>query len=72
MQMQHKSLSAAEGVSAGYEMTARILEITFPANKRFRYVGVPVRVYTAMMQARRPLDYFHKHIRDRYQYQRLE
>jgi hypothetical protein len=50
----------------GYEAKSWILEIEFNSGTVYQYLGVPVRIYQALMRAESKGRYFNSEMRDGY------
>jgi KTSC domain len=55
----------------GYDSKRRILEVMFNSGDRYRYKGVPLSKYDALMKAESIGQYMHKNIIGRYDYERV-
>jgi len=55
----------------GYDARQHILEVIFNSGDRYQYKEVPVSEYEALMNAESIGRYMHRHIIDRYDYDRL-
>jgi KTSC domain len=55
-----------------YEPARRELEITFQSGKRYAYEHVPPEVYDAMRSAFSKGEFFNEHIRDRFDFRRID
>lgn len=51
---------------------SKVLEITFPSGKTYRYYDVPLDVYAALLADDSPGTYFHNHVSGKYAYKNLE
>lgn len=67
--MEREPVNSSALASVGYDRG--VLEAEFVNGSVYQYVGVPVRVYEALMMAQSYGRFFNEHIRDRYQYVRL-
>ena len=61
-------VSSSNLYSVGYDPTSQVLEIEFRGGEVYRYFGVPMGVYSALMSARSKGSYFARVIRDTYSY----
>lgn len=57
--------------SAGYNLSARVLEIEFHSGSVYRYRGVPLSAFEALMKAESKGRYFTRQIRGRYEFSRI-
>ena len=64
--MERESVDSSALASVGYDRD--VLEVEFGNGSVYQYVGVPIRVYEALMMAQSHGRFFNEHIRDRYQY----
>ena len=71
MPIDRQSVRSSSLVSVGYSQGTRTLEVEFRGNRVYRYSAVPQTVYDGLMQASSIGSYFHEHIRDRYEYDRV-
>jgi len=58
--------------SIGYDENDRILEIVFKGDRIYQYIGVPLDVYTSLMNAQSHGKYFSSDIRDKYLTRRVK
>lgn len=58
--------------SIGYEDEPNILEIEFHSGGIYQYFEVPKSVYEALMGASSHGSFFHKNIRNKYRYTKIE
>ncbi len=62
--------------SIGYEPVTKVLEVRFKRKKGtgtsvYRYAGVESKTFKKLMKAKSHGRFFHKHIRSRYDYERV-
>jgi hypothetical protein len=57
--------------SVGYDPTTQTLEVEFLKSGTYQYFGVPFSAYTALMSAPSHGEYFSRHIRNVYSYQKV-
>lgn len=69
--MDRQPVASSNLSSVGYDTGTEVLEIEFLDGSLYRYTGVPVTVYTGLMQAPSKGSYFFAHIRTTYSYQQL-
>jgi hypothetical protein len=62
--MQRTPVSSTALASVGYDARARTLEVEFTNDRLYRYFGVPVSEYEALLAAESQGSYFTKHIRN--------
>ena len=55
----------------GYDEKQRVLEVVFNTGDRYRYLDVPASAYEALMEAESIGQYMHRHVIDRYEYERV-
>jgi hypothetical protein len=53
-----------------YDRRRRALEIVFQSRRRYTYLGVPEQTYDAMKAAFSKGEFFNRHIRDRFMFER--
>lgn len=53
-----------------YDRRRRALRIVFQSRRRYTYLGVPEKTYDAMKAAVSKGEFFNRHIRDRFTFQR--
>lgn len=58
--------------SIGYDENDRVLEIVFKGDRIYQYIGVPLDVYTSLMNAQSHGIYFHSNIKDKYLTRRVK
>ncbi|MFC7010063.1 KTSC domain-containing protein [Halalkalicoccus salilacus] len=66
--MNRTPVSSSNLSSVGYNKNSRILEIEFNDGRVYQYSNVPTSIYEGLMAASSHGKYFHRHIRDVYQY----
>lgn len=69
--MRRQPVSSSNLYSVGYDSETSTLEIEFRDGSVYQYFNVPARVYEALMSAGSHGQYFHRNIRDVYQYARI-
>jgi len=57
-------------LSYRYDPGQRSLDIVFQSRRRYTYLGVPQKTYDAMKAALSKGEFFNRHIRDRYSFER--
>lgn len=70
--MKRESVESSNIASIGYDAGGRILEVEFHDGGVYDYFDVPPEVFTDFMAASSKGQYFHRHIKDVYQYERVE
>lgn len=58
--------------AAGYDSTSRMLQVVFSTGHTYRYKQVPSQEFEGLMNAESKGEYMHKHIIDRYDFERLD
>ena len=53
-----------------YDRQRRALDIVFQSRRRYTYLGVPEEIYDAMKVAFSKGEFFNRHIRDRFSFER--
>lgn len=53
-----------------YDRRRRALDIVFQSRRRYTYLGVPEEIYGAMKAAFSKGEFFNRHIRDRFTFER--
>ena len=69
--MERESVSSTSLRSVGYDESRKLLEIEFCSNTIYQYSNVPVHIYCNLMSASSKGKYFHAHIRDVFQHEKL-
>ena len=69
--MIRQSVSSSNIRSIGYDTESRTLEIEFHSGGIYQYFNVPESVYNALMSASSHGSYFHRHIKDQYQWTKI-
>lgn len=69
--MNRTPVSSSNLSSVGYNKNSRILEIEFNDGRVYQYSNVPTSIYEGLMAASSHGKYFHRHIRDVYQYTQI-
>ena len=57
--------------SVGYDMATKILEIEFHDGSVYDYFDVPAQIHNELMSAPSKGGYFHRNIKNRFGYQRV-
>ena len=57
--------------SVGYDPNTEILEIEFSEKDIYEYYAVPINIYNNFMKASSLGKYFHKHIKNKYQFRKI-
>lgn len=57
--------------SVGYDSAERTLEIEFHGGRVYRYFAVPAAEYDGLLRSSSKGGYFHKNIRDQYEFARV-
>lgn len=70
--MQRIRVESSELASVGYDEASHVLEVEFVAGGTYRYGGVPLEVYDALMAADSLGRYFNAHIRGHYLYAKTD
>jgi hypothetical protein len=55
-----------------YEAQAKALEITFVSGRKYRYLQVPPRIYEGMRSSLSKGEYFNRHIREHFAFERVD
>ena len=71
MSIERQSVRSSNLVSVGYNENTRTLEVEFRGDSVYRYSNVPSGVYEGLMHADSKGSYFHEHIRNLYDYDRV-
>ena len=69
--MERNPVSSTSIHSVGYDPQEKILEIEFKSGEIYQYEGVPLDVYTALLEADSHGKYFLSQIRDQYTFQKI-
>ena len=64
--MERIEVTSSNLLSVGYDPETETLEVEFRSGGTYRYSGVPISEYQALMGAASHGSYFHRNIRDRY------
>ena len=67
-----KITSSTNIASAGYDESQRMLEILFTSKTLYQFFEIPKDLFLKLMDSESKGTFFHEHIKDRFQYQRLE
>jgi hypothetical protein len=59
-------------LSVGYEPDSEVLELEFTGGAVYEYHHVQPYLYMGLMHSNSKTDYFDKHIRDRYEFQKIK
>lgn len=69
--MDRTPVSSSNLASVGYNSEEHVLEIEFNGGGVYRYYGVPQNVYEGLINAPSHGKYFHRNIRDEYDYEEI-
>lgn len=69
--MRRQPVTSSNIRSVGYDAESQTLEIEFHGGGIYRCFGVPESVYTSLMSASSHGSYFHRNVKDRYQWTRV-
>lgn len=69
--MNRQHVSSSNIRSIGYDSKFQTLEIEFHSGGIYQYFNVPESVYNALMSAQSHGSYFHRHIKDEYQWTKI-
>lgn len=69
--MERTSVSSSNLRSVGYNQDDQILEIEFNSGGVYRYFSVPANIHADLMNASSHGKYFHRNIKDVYQYEQV-
>lgn len=58
--------------SVGYDAKKKILEVEFPAHTIYDYIGVPLKVYKALMEADSKGSYYNTYIKEVYPFNQIQ
>lgn len=70
--MNRKPVSSSNIHSIGYDSKSRTLEIEFHSGDIYQYFNVPESIYNALMSASSQGSYFSRHIKDQYQWTKIQ
>jgi len=69
--MRRLSVKTDDIQSIGYDATEKLLEVEFTVGGVYQYFEVPLARYELLMCSELMSRYFHKYIRDRYEFLRI-
>ena len=69
--MEHTDVVSSQITSVGYDPDQQHLEIKFKRGGLYRYRKVPAQAHADLMAADSVGSHFHRHIRNQYDYERL-
>ncbi len=70
--MVRQNVSSTNIRSIGYDVDSKILEIEFHAGGVYQYFNVPQTIYSSLMGASSHGSYFHKYIKGKYEYRKIQ
>ena len=70
--IERRAVNSTSIAGIGYHARLQVLEIAFRSGALYRYVAVPPAVFEALMKAESKGRYFTQHIRNRFEFHRLE
>jgi hypothetical protein len=69
--MERLSVSSSNLAAVGYDPSTKTLEVEFNSGSIYRYSGVSLSVFNALMAAESHGKYFNAHIRNTYSYRQV-
>ena len=70
IQMRKPKWQSSHISELGYDEETGTMAVTFAKGGTYHYPGVPVETYTALHQSGSPGDYFHRHVRGKFDHVR--
>ena len=70
--MERQPVTSSNIASVGYDASSKTLEVEFHSGSLYEYFGVPKEIYDGLMKAESHGSYFHRHIRDKYRYRKIQ
>ena len=70
--MIRQNVSSTNIRSIGYDVDSKILEIEFDTGDVYQYSNVPQTIYGSLMSASSHGSYFHKYIKGKYEYLKIQ
>ena len=70
--MQRILLNSTSLRTAGYQDFSALLEVEFRSGDVYQYFGVPSEIYRALLQAESAGAYLNSHIRNRFDYAKID
>ena len=70
--MFRQAVSSSNIHSIGYDYESHTLEIEFHSGGVYQYFDVPQSVYDALMSAPSHGSFFHRNVRDKYRYTKIQ
>ena len=70
--MDRQSVSSSNIKSVGYDSKSKILEIEFHSGGIYQYFNVPESIYNGILSASSHGSYFHRYIKDKYQWSKIK
>ena len=70
--MIRQPVSSSNLSSIGYDSESHTLEIEFHSGGVYQYFDVPQSVYDALMSAPSHGSFFHRNVRDKYRYTKIQ
>ena len=69
--MNRQHVSSSNIRSIGYDPESKTLEIEFHSGGIYQYFNAPESIYNALMSASSHGSYFHRHIKDQFQWTKI-
>jgi len=69
--MERTPVSSSNLKSVGYDLASKTLEVEFNSGRIYQYFNVPESAYQGLMSAGSHGQYFHRFIKNSYDYQRV-
>jgi lysyl-tRNA synthetase class 2 len=70
-QIEMKNVHSSQITSIGYDQDLEVLYVEFRNSNVYRYMDVPKEIYEQFMNNDSVGSYFHTHIKDEYEYEKL-
>ena len=70
--IERRAVNSTSIAGIGYHARLQVLEIAFRSGAVYRYVAVPPALFEALMKAESKGRYFTQHIRNRFEFHRME
>lgn len=70
--LDHVPVTSSNLASVGYDPEEMVLEVAFKSGSVYRYSNVPMGVHVGLLSAGSKGKFFHQHIRNAYQFERVK
>ncbi len=70
--MKRQPVTSSNIKSVGYDAASKLLELEFHSGGVYQYFNVPETTHNGLVKAESHGSYFHRNIRDKYRYRKIQ